>query len=135
VGPSAPIPDETPVEALPKVDAKGCDHAPTTVFVFDEDEEEEEEEVPLIRKNIRHYRGSEGGGDIPSPALSTLVSLQGLSISDFDQALEDVVPEDMLSELTADGVMDVRPEVLDGGLEVSRAVSRASSTLEGSLQC
>jgi hypothetical protein len=57
----------------------------------------EEEEVPLIRKNNRHYRGSEGGSDIPSPALSALVSLQGLSISDFDQVLEEVVPEDMLS--------------------------------------
>jgi hypothetical protein len=28
--------------------------------MFDEDKEEEEEEVPLIRKNSRHYRGSEG---------------------------------------------------------------------------
>jgi hypothetical protein len=61
VGPSAPVPDETPAKALPKVDAKGCDHAPAAAFIFDEDEEEEEEEVPLIRKNSRHYRGSEGG--------------------------------------------------------------------------
>ena len=30
--------------------------------------------------------------DIPSLALSALVSLQELSISDFDQALEEVVP-------------------------------------------
>jgi hypothetical protein len=43
--------------------------------MFDEDEEEEEEEVPLIRKNNRHYRGSEGGSDILSPALPALVSL------------------------------------------------------------
>jgi hypothetical protein len=45
------------------------------VCIFDEDEEEEEEEVPLIRKNSLHYRGSEGGSDIPSPTLSALVSL------------------------------------------------------------
>jgi hypothetical protein len=134
-GPSAPVPDEIPAEALPKVDAKGSDRAQAAVFIFDEDEEEEEEEVPLIRKNSRHYRGSEGGSDIPSPALSALVSIQGLSISDFDQALEEVVPEDMLSEPTADDVMAVCLEVPNGGLEVSRAVSRASSTLEGSLQC
>jgi hypothetical protein len=44
----------------PEVDPNGCDPAPAIVCVFDEDEEEEEE-VPLIRKNNRHYRGSEGG--------------------------------------------------------------------------
>jgi hypothetical protein len=135
VGPSAPVPDEIPVEAPPKVDAKGSDRAQAVVFIFDEDEEEEEEEVPLIRKNSRHYRGSEGGSDIPSPALSALISLQGLSISDFDQDLEEVIPEDMLSEPTVDDVMAACLEVPDGGLEVSRAVSRASSTLESSLQC
>jgi hypothetical protein len=114
-----------------EVDPNGCDRAPTVVRIFDEDEEEEEE-VPLIRKNSRHYKGSKGDSDIPSPALSALVSLQELSISDFDQALEDVVPEEMLSELTADDMMVVCCEIPDMGLEVSRAVSRASSTLEGS---
>jgi hypothetical protein len=58
-----------------------------------------------------------------------------LSILDFDQALEEVVPEDMLSEPTADDMMAVCSEIPDVGLEVSRAMSRASSTLEGSLQC
>jgi hypothetical protein len=43
-----------------EVDPNGCDHAPTFVCIFDGDEEEEEE-VPLIRKNSRYYRGSEGG--------------------------------------------------------------------------
>jgi hypothetical protein len=41
----------------------------------------------------------------------------------------------MLSEPTADDVMVVCSEIPDVGLEVSRAVSRASSTLEGNLQC
>jgi hypothetical protein len=59
--PSTPVPDEIPVEALPKVDAKGSDRAQAAVFIFDEDKEEEEEEVPMVRKNSRHYRGSEGG--------------------------------------------------------------------------
>jgi hypothetical protein len=117
-----------------EIDPNGCDRALAVVHIFDEDEEEEEE-VPLIRKNSRHYRGSRGDSDIPSPALSALVSLQELSITDFDQALEDVVPEDMLSEPTADDMMDVCSEILNMGLEVSRAVSRASSTLEGSLRC
>jgi hypothetical protein len=124
-GPSAPACDEVPAEVLPEVDPNccvhaevepngcdhpevdsngcdhpevepnGCDHKPTVVCIFDKDEEEEE--VPLIRKNSRHYRGSKGDSDIPSPTLSALVSLQELSISDFDQALEEVVPEDMLS--------------------------------------
>jgi hypothetical protein len=85
-GPSALVPDEIPVELVHKVDDKGSDHAQAVVFIFDEDEEEEEE-VPLIRKNNRHYRCREGGSDIPSPALSALVSLQGRSISEFDHAL------------------------------------------------
>jgi hypothetical protein len=70
-GPSAPARDEVPAEVLPEVDLNGCvlpevdpngcDRAPAVVYIFDEDEEEEEEEeVPLIRKNSRHYRGSEG---------------------------------------------------------------------------
>jgi hypothetical protein len=99
--------DEVPVEVLSEVDPNGCncveiepngcDRAPAIVRIFDEDEEEEEEAL-LIRKNSQHYRGSRGDSDIPSPALSALVSLQELSITDFDQALEDVVPEDMLSK-------------------------------------
>jgi hypothetical protein len=140
-GPSAPVPDDVPVEALLEVDAKRCDRAQAAVCIFDEDEEEEE--VSLIRKNNRHYRGSEGGSDIPSPALSALVSLQGLSILYFDQVLEEVVPKDMLFEPPADDITTVYSEVLDDGLslldsagkEVTRAVSRASSTLEGSLPC
>jgi hypothetical protein len=75
------------VEAEPN----GCDRASAIVCIFYEDEEEEEE-VPLIRKNSRCYRGSRGDSDIPSPALSALVSLQELSITEFDQALEDVIP-------------------------------------------
>jgi hypothetical protein len=41
----------------------------------------------------------------------------------------------MLSEPTSNDVMVVCSKILDVGLEVSRAMSRASSTLEGSLQC
>jgi hypothetical protein len=41
----------------------------------------------------------------------------------------------MLSEPTVDDVMAVCSEIPDAGLEVSRVVSRASLTLEGSLQC
>jgi hypothetical protein len=126
-----------PVEADPngcnlvEADPNGCDRAPSIVRIFDEDEEEKE--VPLIRKNSRRYRGSRGDSDIPSLALSALVSLQELSITNFDQALEDVIPEDMLLE--PGDMMDVCSDILDVGLEVSRAVSRASSTLEGSLRC
>jgi hypothetical protein len=55
-GPSAPVCDEVPAEVHPEVDAKGCDHAPAVVCIFDEDREE----VPLICKNSRYYRGIKG---------------------------------------------------------------------------
>jgi hypothetical protein len=75
--------------------------------------------------------------------LSALVILQGLSILDFDQALQEVIPEDILSEPPEADIPAVCLEVLDGGLsllgsagqEVTRVVSRASSTLDGSLPC
>jgi hypothetical protein len=54
------------VDAIPEVNAEGCDDSQAVGGVFDKDEEEEEEEIPLIRKNSRHYRGSDGGSDIPS---------------------------------------------------------------------
>jgi hypothetical protein len=41
----------------------------------------------------------------------------------------------MLSEPTVDDVMAICSEIPDVGLEVSRVVSRASSTLESNLQC
>jgi hypothetical protein len=111
-----------------RADPNGC-----VVRIVDEDEEEEEE-IPLIRKNSRHYLVSGESSDVPSPALSALVGLQELSIANFDQALEDMVPEDLLSEPTDGGMMDVCTDIPDVGLELSRAASRASSTLECGLQ-
>jgi hypothetical protein len=61
--------------------------------VLDEDGEEEEE-VPLIRKNSCSYSSS----DIPMQALSGLISLQGLIMAAIDHALEEIIPEDLLSE-------------------------------------
>jgi hypothetical protein len=128
-----------PVDADPngcdpaRADPNGCVPMPFIVRIVDEDEEEEEE-VPLIRKNSRCYRVSGGSSDIRSPTLSALVGLQELSIANFDQALEDVVLEDLLSEPTDGDMMDVCSDTPDVGLEVSRAASRASSTLEGGLR-
>jgi hypothetical protein len=47
-----------------------------------------------------------------------LVSLQGLSISDFDQVLEEVIFEYMLSEPLEDDILAVCSEVPDGGLSL-----------------
>jgi hypothetical protein len=142
-GPCMPILGDVLVDTIPEVNAGGCDDARAAGGVLDEDEEKEEEEIPLIHKNSRHYRGSDRGSDIPSQALSALVSLQGLSISDFDQTLEEVIPEDILLEPPEADISTICSEVPDGGLslldsagqEVTRVVSRASSTLEGSLPC
>jgi hypothetical protein len=75
--------------------------------------------------------------------LSALIGLQGLLISDFDQALEEVIPEDILSEPPEAVNPTISSEVPNDGLlphdsvgqEVTRVVSRASSTLEGGLIC
>jgi hypothetical protein len=84
-GPSTLFLGDGPTSVVPEYNAEGCDDAQAAGGVLDEEEEEEEEEeIPLIRKNSHHYRGNDGGNDIPSQALSALVSLQGLSISDFD---------------------------------------------------
>jgi hypothetical protein len=62
--------------------------------------------------------------------LSALIGLQELSLANFDQTLEDMVPEDLLSEPADGGAMDVCANVLDAELGSSRAASRALSTLE-----
>jgi hypothetical protein len=61
--------------------------------------------------------------------LSALIGLQELSLANFDQTLEDMVLEDLLSEPADGGMMDICADVPDAGLELSRAASRASSTL------
>jgi hypothetical protein len=61
-----------------------------------------------------------------------------LSISDFDQALEEIIPEDLLSEPPEADNPTICSEVPDDGLlshdsvgqEIAQVVSRTSSTLE-----
>jgi hypothetical protein len=149
VGPSVPAAEEVPVPEFTDVDPNGCDPsvadpngcAPSAVdpnggvvCVADENDGEEEDEVPLTRMNSRQYVASGESSGVPSPALSALIGLQELSLANFDQTLEDMVPEDLLSEPADDGATDVRADVLDAGLGSSRAASRASSTLERGLE-
>jgi hypothetical protein len=156
--PSAPAVEEVPVEIFTVAEPNGCDLVDAdpngcdlddaepngcnparadpngcAVRIIDEDEEEEEE-IPLIRENSRRYIVSGESSGVPSPALSALVDLQELSLANFDQTLEDMVPEDLLSEPTDGGMMDVCTDVPDIGLDLSRAASRASSTLERGLK-
>jgi hypothetical protein len=111
--------------APPAVDPNGC-----VVCVADEDDGEEEDEVPLTRKNSRQYIASGESSGVPTPALFALIGLQELSLANFDQTLEDMVPENLLSKPADDGVMEVCTDVLDAGL----GSSRASSTLERGLE-
>jgi hypothetical protein len=83
------------------------------LFVLSTRTKKKKRKVPLIRKNSRRYRVSGGSSDIPSPALSAIVGLQELSIANFDQALEDVVLEDLLSEPTDGDMMDVLRVIWD----------------------
>jgi hypothetical protein len=136
VGPSTLFLGDGLASTIPKDNAGGCDDTQAAGSVPVE-EEEEEEEIPLIRKNSRRHRGS----DIPAQALSALVSLQGLSISNFEKALEDIIPEDLLSEPPEADNPTICSEFPDDGIlphdsarqEITRVASRASSTLEGGL--
>jgi hypothetical protein len=147
-GPSVPVAEEVPVPEFAEVDPNGCDPTAAepngcdpaevdpdgcTVRVVDEDDEEEDE-IPLIRKNSRRYIASGESSGVPSPALSALIGLQELSLVNFDQTLEDMVPEDLLSELGDGGAMDVCADVPDAGLGSSQVASHASSTIERGLE-
>jgi hypothetical protein len=123
-GPSAPAAEEVPVPEFTNAYPNGCDPSDAdpngcAVRVVDEDDEEEDE-IPLIRKNIRRYVASGESSGVPSPALSALIGLQELSLANFDQTLEDMVPEDLLSEPADGGAMDVCVDVLDAGFCESR---------------
>jgi hypothetical protein len=97
------------------------------------DDEDEEDEVPLTRKNSRQFIASGESSGVPSPALSALIGMQELSLANFDQTLEDMVPEDLLSEPVDDGVMEVCADMPDAGLRSSRASSTLERDLEGRL--
>ena len=140
VSPSAPALEEVPVLVFAEADPNGCDQTDAdpngcdlddaepngcnlatadpngcTVHIVDEDEEEEDE-IPLIRKNNRRYLANGESSGVPSPALSALIGLQELSLANFDHTLEDMVPEDLLSESTDGGMMDICVDVPDAGL-------------------
>jgi hypothetical protein len=63
--------------------------------------------------------------------LSALIGLQELSLANFDQTLEDMVPEDLLSEPVDDDATETCAAVPDAGLRSSRASSTLEHGLEG----
>jgi hypothetical protein len=155
-GTSVPAAEEMPVTEFVDTDPNGCTQsaadpngcapsvadpnvgAPSVVdpnggaaCFANVDDEEEEDEVPLTQKNSRQFIASGESSGVPSPALSALIGLQELSLTNFDQTLEDMVPEDLLSEPADDGVMEVCADVLDAGLRSSRASSTLERDLEG----
>jgi hypothetical protein len=90
-GPSVPAVEEVPVPTFTKAETNGRDLTAVdpngcTVRVVDEDDEEEDE-IPLIRKSSRRYIASGESSGVPSPALSALIGLQELSLTNFDQTL------------------------------------------------
>jgi hypothetical protein len=146
VGTSVPDAEEVPATEFTDADPNGCAQsvadpngcAPSVAdpngcaaCVANVDEEEGEDEVPLTRKNSRQFIASGESSGVPSHALSALIGLQELSLANFDQTLEDMVPEDLLSEPVDDGVMEVCADVLDAGLRSSRASSTLERDLEG----
>jgi hypothetical protein len=137
-GTSVPATKGVPTTGLTDADPNGCTQstadpnggAPSVAdpnggatCVVNVDNEEEEDEVPLTRKNSRQFIASGESSGVPSPALSALIGLQELSLANFDQTLEDMVPEDLLSEPVDDGAMEACVDVPDAGLRSSRVSS------------
>jgi hypothetical protein len=145
-GTSVPAAEEVPATGFSDADPNGCTQsavdpnvgAPSVAdpnggaaCVANADDEEEENEIPLTRKNSRQFITSGESSAVPSPAFSALIGLQELSLANFDQTLEDMVPEDLLSEPVDDGAMEVCANVPDAGLRSSRASSTLERDLEG----
>jgi hypothetical protein len=116
-------------------DVESCAGARVSRYVS---EEEDEEDVPsLVHRNHR----SNANNDVTNQALSVLVSLQGMTMSAIDHALEEVIPEDLLLELSKAGGVEVRIEVPDStpsasfldGQEITPPVYRGSLAPEGAL--
>jgi hypothetical protein len=145
-GTSVPATEELPATGLTDADPNGCTQsavdpnvgAPSVAdpnggaaCVANVDDEEEENEIPLTRKNSRQFIASGESSGVPSPALSALIGLKELSLANFDQTLEDMVLEDLLSEPVDDGAMEACADVPDAGLRSSRASSTLERDLEG----
>jgi hypothetical protein len=110
VGTSVPDAEEVPATEFTDADPNGCTQSVTdpdgctesvadpnggAACVANVDDEEGEDEVPLTQKNSRQFIASGESSGVPSPALSALIGLQELSLANFDQTLEDMVPEDL----------------------------------------
>jgi hypothetical protein len=145
-GTSVPTTEEVPATGFTDADPNGCTQsavdpnvgAPSVAdpnggaaCAANVDDEEEENEIPLTRKNSRQFIASGESSGVPSPALSALIGLQELSLANFDQTLEDMVPEDLLSKPVDDGAMEACADVPDAGLRSSRASSTLERDLEG----
>jgi hypothetical protein len=135
-GTSVPATEEVPATGLIDADPNGCTQTATdpngcAACVVTVEDEEEENEVPLTRKNIRQFHISGESSGVPSPALSALIGLQELSLANFDQTLEDMVPEELLSEPVNDDAVEVCAAMPDTGLRSSRASSTLERDLEG----
>jgi hypothetical protein len=93
----------------------------------------------LVRRNHR----SKVNNNVPVQALLGMVSLQGMTMSAIDHALEDIIPEDLLLELSEAGGADIRMEVPDcapsasflARQEIIVPVSHAPPTFKGTLIC
>jgi hypothetical protein len=128
------VPATGPTDAGPT----GCTQTATdpnggAACVVAVENEEEENEAPLTRKNSRQFIVSGESSGVPSPALSALIGLQELSLANFDQTLEDMVPEDLLTEPVDDDATEACAcaDMPDAGLRSSRASSTLEHDLEG----
>jgi hypothetical protein len=118
-------------------DTESCGGTRASRFVSEEEDKEEEDVPSLVRRNHR----IKASNDVPVQALLGLVCLQGMTMFAIDHALEEIIPEDLLLELSKAGGVDIHIEVRDGapsasflaGQEITLPVCHASSTFKGDL--
>jgi hypothetical protein len=123
---ASPNPGDDAADADLEDDVESYGGVRVSRYVVDEEEDDGDEEdvLPLLHRDHR----SKASIDIPDLALSGLVSLQGMTMSAIDSALEKVILEDLFLELSEVGGIDVRVECPDNMPSTSLLAGQEATT-------
>jgi hypothetical protein len=131
---TAPDLSDDPASVDLNDDIESCGGTRADRYVSEKEEED-------VSSSVHRNHSSKASNDVLVQALSGLVSLQGMTISTIDHALEEIIPEDLLLELSEAEGAHICIEVPDGapstsfmaGKEITPPVCHASPTFKDDL--